>query len=493
MYNKIITENEMNFNEFEKKIFKFVCLIGCMLIKYFLEKQDKKLANTRDKTLYRNKGKRKNTIKTIMGEVEYERTMYVFEGKYIFLLDEKLKIGASGKISDNLVEKVVEVAAESRSYRAAKKKLELISNITISYQWINKLTVETGEKIAQKEKEEMMFMDKNQLIEGTREIVALFEETDGLWINLQGNDRKTRLKKQQEELEKKGKSLNPKAKIKTELKLHVMYEGWKKGDTRHTLINKQAIAGIMKPKEIVRLRDARIYQKYKADKIKLRVVNADGAKWTKGITPKDGVYQKDAFHIQQEIVRDVPKEYRNTIIKLIEEKEYGLIPNVIEKLKYEVGGEEKAIKKLDTLKSYLSSGMARYQDIAKVPQAPDGIEYRNMGTQESQIFSFLKVRFCSGRKAFSIRGANALAKVCVAVKERNLKIEEIETPIPIDKSDEEWIEEIEKQLKLHRNKVKISNNIKNENNCKNINLGNAPKFLREILKEKSFIDIKCSY
>ena len=184
MYNKIITENEMNFNEFEKKIFKFVCLIGCMLIKYFLEKQDKKLANTRDKTLYRNKGKRKNTIKTIMGEVEYERTMYVFEGKYIFLLDEKLKIGASGKISDNLVEKVVEVAAESRSYRAAKKKLELISNITISYQWINKLTVETGEKIAQKEKEEMMFMDKNQLIEGTREIVALFEETDGLWINL---------------------------------------------------------------------------------------------------------------------------------------------------------------------------------------------------------------------------------------------------------------------------------------------------------------------
>ena len=31
----------------------------------------------------------------------------------------------------------------------------------------------------------------------------------------------------------------------------------------------------------------------------------------------------------------------------------------------------------------------------------------------SQIFSTLKVRLKSGRKAFSIRGANALAKVCI--------------------------------------------------------------------------------
>ena len=28
-------------------------------------------------------------------------------------------------------------------------------------------------------------------------------------------------------------------KIKTELKLHVMYEGWKKDDDRHSLVNKQ--------------------------------------------------------------------------------------------------------------------------------------------------------------------------------------------------------------------------------------------------------------
>ena len=57
------------------------------------------------------------------------------------------------------------------------------------------------------------------------------------------------------------------------------------------------------------------------------------------ITSKDGIYQKDQFHIMQEIVRDVPKEYRNII----------------------------------------SDNLARYQDLVEVPEAPKEIEYRNMG------------------------------------------------------------------------------------------------------------------
>ena len=73
----------------------------------------------------------------------------------------------------------------------------------------------------------------------------------------------------------------------------------------------------------------------------------------------------------------------------------GKIEKAIEGLKVELGGEYKAVKKLNTLQSYLSSGLERYQDIVEVPEAPEGVEYRNMGTQESQIFSKLKKRFCS--------------------------------------------------------------------------------------------------
>ena len=324
---------------------------------------------------------------------------------------------------------------------------------------------------------------------GLKQITALFEEADGLWINLQGKDRKKRLEQQKEKCKREDKEFNPKMKIKTEVKLHVMYEGWKKGDSRHSLVNKQYIAGIMKPKEIRKLRDARIYQQYDINSIKMRVTNGDGAQWTKGIAGKEGFYQKDQFHIMQEIVRDVPEEYRNIINELVNTKKYEKIPVAIEKLKYELGGECKALEKLKRLQSYLSSGLERYQDKVTVPEAPKGIEYRNMGTQESQIFSKLKKRFCSGRKAFSEHGANSLAKVCVLSEKFSL--EDIETPIPIDTSVEDWIKEIEENVK--RNLTIKDKYISTEHETQKIGIHTSDtmaKFMKYITKAKPFSELK---
>ena len=67
----------------------------------------------------------------------------------------------------------------------------------------------------------------------------------------------------------------------------------------------------------------------------------------------------------QEIVRDVPKEYRNKITELVKTKQYEKIQPAIDSLKYELGGEYTVVKKLNKLQSYLSSGLERYQDIEK--------------------------------------------------------------------------------------------------------------------------------
>ena len=333
MFEEIVTNDEVKFNDLEKKIFKFVCSFGCLILKLMLEAYDRKLMKARDTKKYRHKGLRKNTIKTIMGEVEYRRVMYEIEEngikKTVYLLDEKLHINSEGKVSENLIEKAIEIVPITDSYRKAETVIKETTNATLSFEAIRTLVVKVGDKITKKEKEERKLLDKKQLVAGLKEITALFEETDGIWINLQGKDRQKRLEKQKDKCERENKEFNPKMKVKTELKLHVMYEGWKKDDSRHTLVNKQYIAGIMKPKEIKKLRDARVYQEYKE------------------------------------------------------------------------------VKKLNKLQNYLSSGLARYQDEVEVPKAPEGIEYRNMGTQESQIFSKLKKRFCSGRKAFSEHGANA--------------------------------------------------------------------------------------
>ena len=493
MFKQIITSKEVKFNDLEKKTYKFVCFFGCLIIKLMLEGYDKKIMETRDKKKYRHKGLRETTVTTVMGDVKYKRVMYEIceKGvtKTVYLLDEVLNISAEGKISSNLVEKVIETVPITDSYRKSEKVIEETTNTTLSHEKIRNLVLKIGEKISNKEKEERKLFDKNQLIAGLKEVTALFEEADGIWINLQGKDRKERLEKNKKKCEKENKEFKPKMKIKTELKLHVMYEGWKEKDDRHTLVNKQYIAGIMKPKEIAKLRDARVFTQYDESKIKLRVTNGDGAKWTKGVTAKGGIYQKDQFHIMQEIVRDVPKEYRNIFIELINKKQFSKIQSAIDSLKYELGGEYQSVKKLNKLQSYLSVDLERYQDIIEVPKAPEGIEYRNMGTQESQIFSKLKKRFCSGRKAFSIYGANALSKICVLSEK--FKIDELETPIPIDTSVEEWIKEIENNLNANKQHRANRKETTEDKNIKNVIV--EAKFMKKIIKLKDFSDMQCSF
>ena len=497
MFEKIVTDEEVKFNDLEKKVFKFVCYFGCLILKLILEAQDRKLMNARDKKKYRHKGLRGNTIKTIMGEVEYKRVMYEVEEngikKTVYLLDEVMHINTEGKVSENLLEKVVEIVPITDSYRKAETVVKETTNSTLSFEKIRTMIINVGDKITAKEKEEVKLLDKGQLIAGLKEVTALFEEADGIWINLQGKDRQERLDKQKEKCEKENKEFNPKMKIKTELKLHVMYEGWKKDDPRHSLVNKQYIAGIMKPKEIRKLRDARVYQQYNESKIKMRVTNGDGARWTKGTTAKGGFYQKDQFHIMQEIVRDVPKEYQNIIKELVNTKKYNKIPQAIEGLKYELDGEYNAVKKLNTLQSYLRKDLARYQDVLEVPEAPEGIEYRTMGTQESQIFSKLKKRFCSGRKAFGEHGANALAKVCVLGEK--FRLEELEEPILIDTNVEEWIKEIEEKVKqnytrkeqfIATGKIEAEEKAEHTSHC-------DLKFMKEITKMIEFSEMRCSY
>ena len=263
MFDKIITSNEIKFNDLERKIYEFVCYLGRIIIKLIIEKQDQNIMKNRDKKKYRHKGYRETSINTVMGEIRYKRAIYeITEGnikKTVYLLDEQLQIQEDGKVSSNLVEKVIEMVPITDSYRKAEKAIDETTNTTLSHEKIRQVVLNVGDKITSKEKQEIKLLKKEQLIAGMKEITALFEEADGIWINLQGKDRKERIEKNKEKAKQQEKEFNPKMKVKTELKLHVIYEGWKKGDPRHSLVNKEYIAGIMKPKEMAALRDARVY------------------------------------------------------------------------------------------------------------------------------------------------------------------------------------------------------------------------------------------
>ena len=212
-----------------------------------------------------------------MGVVDYKRTIYEVkeneQKKFVFLLDEALNLTEFGKISSNLFEKVLNLAVETNSYRDAAEELMQNLNISMSHETVRDIVIKAGLKVNEKELEEIKLNKKDKLIAGTKVIPALFEEADGLWINLQGKDRQEQIEKYKLNCEKENKEYKEPTSVKSELKLHVSYEGWKKDDERHSLVNKMYIVGFMSSKEMKKRRDAKIFQTYDVSKIKLRVLN----------------------------------------------------------------------------------------------------------------------------------------------------------------------------------------------------------------------------
>ena len=145
MFEEIVTKDGLKFNDLEKKIYKFVCMLGCFIIKYILESRDKKLMKARDSKKFRHKGYKNNCIKTIMGEVEYKRAVYLFEEdgekKYVYLLDEDMKIETIGKVSVNLAEKALAVAVNTTSYRKGAEEITNTTNETISHEGLRDIVL----------------------------------------------------------------------------------------------------------------------------------------------------------------------------------------------------------------------------------------------------------------------------------------------------------------------------------------------------------------
>ena len=205
----IVEEKLVSFKELEQKIFKYVCELGREITQLMLESYDDELAESRDTKQYRDKGKRKTTIKTVYGEVEYRRRVYqttLEDGSKacVYLLDKTMQMDKIGLISTNLAEKLAMTVTES-PYRVTADIISSTCGQSISAGGVWNVMQRLGERISEEEEYAVKQMDADQT-EGEREIQVLFEEMDGVWLNMQDKHHK-KMKKQ-------------------EMKVFTMYEGW---------------------------------------------------------------------------------------------------------------------------------------------------------------------------------------------------------------------------------------------------------------------------
>ncbi len=410
----ILNDYLVSFKDLEKKIFDYVCLLGRLITEKVLEDYDKQLHDSRDKSAYRDKGTRQTSIKTVYGEVTYNRHVYSGvneEGlkRFVYLLDEAMHMDKIGLISSNLAEKIAMAVTES-PYRVAADAISETCGQTISAQGAWNLMQRLGEKVCEEENMEVSRMKADQSI-GKESLPVLFEEMDGVWLHMQDENHK-HMKKH-------------------EMKVFTMYEGWdeeKEKVGRSTLVGKTMLAGMDDSKEFHDKKEALIRKHYNPYEIGQRVLNGDGGAWIWDPYDPDVIFQLDPYHIQQEILRKIKdKKAQQDIRELLEE---GKVDEMLEYIKLYADSvassdeNDKASKKAMELYKYLNNnreGLLPYQEREiKIPEAPKGIIYKNMGVQENQNCTVITMRMKHRRMRWSVKGANNLAKALYLKENRTL-------------------------------------------------------------------------
>lgn len=426
----MIDENGLSFKDLEKKIYAWGCQLCQEFTREFLERYDKQLMEQRDKTKYRNKGLRRTAIKTVFGEVEYRRTVYEVtdseNGKhFVYLLDENLELNPIGLISTNMAELMVQGITEL-SYRECAAKFSGMTGQSISAMGVWNVIQALGEKVCQDEKE-LVKAYKAGKLHGEKETPVLFEEADGVYVNLQGKDRVRR---------KQGKA---------EVKVGIAYDGWKKaGKDRYILPNKVVVAGFEKAKEFHEYREAAIAQRYNLDEVEQRILNADGAAWAKKGKDKSTSFQLDPFHRNKAAREKLHNRgAQEAVLELLEEEKTEELFRYLEIYKNSLG-EEEAIADVEELIRYYENnreGLLRYQSQGlDLPEPPEGLEYRNMGTMENHVWSVIARRMKHNHTSWSIRGGNHLAKILA--KKCSGKLEEVTKELAQRIFEETKVEEL---------------------------------------------------
>ena len=396
-----LAENAVDFNEIERSVQKMCNELGCEVLKTALEKWDAELAANRDRAEYRHKGKRKTVIKTVLGEVEYERAVYETRSadgvkSCVYLLDEAMGISGSGFMSGLLSEQIVQASCES-SYRSAARSVSEMTGQVISHTAAWNVVQCIGERLDAQEHQAAKLAADNKG-GGTLETKVLFEELDGIWLYLQGKSRKVH-----------GKS--------REMKLCIAYDGWKRtGKKRYETTNKAACANFEISGKFAKRKEGAIAEVYNVDEIEMRLLNGDGAVWIKDGITEDVHYQLDQFHRNRAVLQYVyfDPDAQKIIMELLYTKQTDLLLEVIEAYANSTENETERENFLK-LHEYFTNNkdylVPCHRRGLALPQPPEGKIYRRMGTMESNVFSIIGNRMKGRRACWSIEGGNNLARL----------------------------------------------------------------------------------
>lgn len=412
-----------NFPELEKYIYQISMEFGRELLNQCLASIDLQIMAERDSIRYRSKGLRKTCVKTIMGAVEFERRVYVdnaaVEGQHcVYLLDETIGLNQVGLVSANVCSLVATSICES-SYRSTARQITELTGLPISHQAIWKIAQEAGaHQLAMVARHSELAKMHRGL--GILDTELLFQESDGIWLPLQGQDRK-----------ENG--------VSKEMKIGIAYAGVifqysKNGNCRRILDNKVAYAGFNTIDQFRQNEEGLIASRFNISGIKLRIRNGDGAQWIQKAKAENSICVLDAYHRNKKItecVRD--EEFAGLLRSLLHQERYQDILDCLEAQINSVDNEQERRKMQELFRYYSENfeALAPYNKRGiEIPPTrdPENIHHARLGSMESNVFTCIGNRMKGKRRSWSINGANNLAAILCAYHTTGM--EHLFAPLP---------------------------------------------------------------
>lgn len=494
---EMITNEKINFNSLEEKVYKDMMKLGRETIQEQLRFLDILIKDFRDKEVFKCKDMQPTTIKSRLGEIPISRRRYIMEingiKKNIYLLDELLEINEFGLYSQSILEMIVREITK-KSYRETAKTISEDTDSTISYSAIRNIILKLGKKIKELEEEKMALYEEGK-IEGSKEVEYIFCEHDGIYIKKQKPKKRREKKKFKVKHFKKKNSKKSKKRNGIELKIAVIHEGKEPRYTNdYKLKNKIIVGTAQRASDLKKIEDTIIGTTYKEYKIKNIIINGDGADWTGSIVEgAKEVFQLDMAHIQKKIYMAIEdEEYLNKMQQIVYTEQAKDIFSLIYNYKVELEADKKTeeLEKVKELEEYLrnnENGIQRYQyKLGYKEEQLEGLKEKlpSLGSEESQMYCTCRDRMKKNRTSWCEEGSEALLKVIIY--KMNGTIVEIITKKAEEKIKEELAQRIpepRKVKKIKYNEIPYAEKYKIANNF----TGYARQHIIDLLRVK-----KCS-
>ena len=386
-------EREIKIEELEERVRELTEEIGKKVLKAGIEEVDEKIRKEIPAG-WQNVGTEKRTVISTAGWIRYRRHIYRDEqGVRRKPVDELLGLERYERCSRQVEQMGAYLASES-NYREAAERMSWLLRTSVSHSGIQRMVWKVGNQIADDRdaEREAVFSQGTQIEPGEIESKILYGESDGVWLHLQREKKKS-----------------------VEVRVATMYTGKEKvGKQRSKLKNKCSVVAVGLDSQAWQeelLKTA--YQTYHLDQVERLVTGGDGNSWVKRSYQRFGIPQEyvlDRFHLAR-AARSALRNHAHArhMLDTIRTQGYAAVEQSLQ-IRIERTDESQRAKLVD-FSNYLRHNQDSLLDLE---YRPNGWKAGNLGAIEGNVDK-LVVRRMKGRgRSWKFRGIRGMLAICQA-------------------------------------------------------------------------------